>query len=204
MNGIRVQKTSRGEIIEIGAVLLDDDFNVLAKYRTYVKPDIMEINEKVIELTGIQEEMLYDAPKLSEALTELLNLTDDLENTTLYTWSESDTFAIKKETKMKDIHIDGLEKLCNEYVDVQEIFGKQVGIEHKLNLTKAMNMVGLEFEGKEHGALADAINTANLLRDISINKNVKKAIESISEYMDSKPLTSSLGNLFSKLDLNIQ
>jgi inhibitor of KinA sporulation pathway (predicted exonuclease) len=204
MNGIAVNEISHGEIIEIGAVLLDSDFNIIKEFSTYVNPDKLIVSKQVKRLTHITEEKLVKAPKIDEALLKLLAITDDLENTTLYTWSETDTNVILTETKVKNIHIDGLDKLCEDYVDIQLLFSEQVGIENRFNLTKALNLIGLKFKGEEHDALADAINTARLLREVSINQNVKKTIESISEYMDNKPLTSSLGSLFSKLDLDIQ
>ena len=201
MNGVTTEDIPKGEIIEIGAVLLDDEYNIIKEYDTYVKPDKLEIRNKVQRMTGITTDKLLFSIKIAEALNELVSITPDIENTTLYTWSESDTFAIQTEMKCKGIVNKEVDKLCNEYKDIQEIFGQQVGIENRLNLTKAMNMIGLEFEGMEHGALADAKNTARVLKEVETNNSVKNTIDNIHSYMESTPLTSTMADLLSKINL---
>lgn len=190
-----------GEIIEIGAVLLDRDFEVVKEYSTYVRPNDLRISRKVKRLTNITEEQLLTAPKIEEALCGLLAITPDLGKTTLYTWSDSDTKAISCELDSKDIQIDSIKELCDGYVDIQEIFGERVGIENSINLTKALNMIGLEFDGKEHGALADSVNTAQILKEIETNDDIKETIDNINSYMTSEPLTSSMGSLFANIVL---
>lgn len=63
-------------------------------------------------------------------------------------------------------------------------------------------MIGLEFNGKEHGALADAINTAQILKEIETNQDIKKTIDNINGYMQSEPLTASIASLFSNIKLS--
>ncbi len=202
MNGIGTEEIPMGEIIEIGAVILNDDFEIVSEYNTYVKPDNIKISNGVQVLTNITIDRLLTAPSIKEALEELIKSTPNIEETTLYTWSDSDTNAIVSELSSKDIHIDEVSKLCEEYVDIQEIFGRQVGIENRINLTKALNMIGLEFTGREHGALADAINTAQILKEIETDQGVRKTIENINSYMTSEPLTSSIASLFSGIKLD--
>lgn len=202
MNGMRSEEIPMGEIIEIGAVLLNDNFEIIREYSTYVRPDDLRISKQVQRLTNITEDDLLTEPKIEEALLGLLSITPDLSKTTLYTWSESDTNAINCELNSKNIHIDSIDSLCESYIDIQKIFGKRVGIENSINLTKAMNMIGLEFNGKEHGALADSINTAQILKEIETNENIKETINSINSYMHSEPLTSTMAGLFANIVLD--
>lgn len=202
MNGICTEEIPMGEIIEIGAVILNDDFEIIREYNTYVKPINFKIANGVQTLTHITIDRLLTAPSIEEALRELLRTAPNIEETTLYTWSDSDTNAIISELSSKEIHIEEIDKLCEEYIDIQKIFGRQVGIENRINLTKALNMIGLEFTGKEHGALADAINTAQVLKEIETSKDVRKTIDNINSYMTSEPLTSSMASLFSNIKLN--
>lgn len=164
MNGMHTEEIPMGEIIEIGAVILDEEFEIIDKYSTYIKPDNLKVSQGVQRLTSITEEKLVKAPNVKEALENLLQITPDINNTTLYTWSDSDTNAIECELNSKSIQIKDIKRLCSNFIDIQEIFGERVGIENRINLTKALNMIGLEFNGKEHGALADAINTAQILK----------------------------------------
>lgn len=199
---MHTEEIPMGEIIEIGAVVLNEEFEIVDKYSTYIKPNNLRISQGVQRLTNITEEKLVKAPNIKEALENLLQITPDINNTTLYTWSDSDTNAIECELSSKNIQIKDIKRLCNNYIDIQEIFGERVGIENRLNLTKALNMIGLEFNGREHGALADAINTAQILKEIETNQNIKKTIDNINGYMQSEPLTVSIANLFSNIKLS--
>lgn len=202
MNGMYTEEIPMGEIIEIGAVVLNEEFEIVDKYSTYIKPNNLRISQGVQRLTNITEEKLVKAPNIKEALENLLQITPDINNTTLYTWSDSDTNAIECELNSKNIQIKDIKRLCNNYIDIQEIFGERVGIENRLNLTKALNMIGLEFNGREHGALADVINTAQILKEIETNQDIKKTIDNINGYMQSEPLTVSIANLFSNIKLS--
>lgn len=202
MNGMHTEEIPMGEIIEIGAVILNEEFEIIDKYSTYIKPDNLKVSQGVQRLTSITEEKLVKAPNIKEALENLLQITPDINNTTLYTWSDSDTNAIECELNSKNIQIKGVKRLCNNYIDIQEIFGERVGIENRINLTKALNMIGLEFNGKEHGALADAINTAQILKEIETNQDIKKTLDNINGYMQSEPLTASIASLFSNIKLS--
>lgn len=202
MNGMYTEEIPMGEIIEIGAVVLNEEFEIVDKYSTYIKPNNLRISQGVQRLTNITEEKLVKAPNIKEALENLLQITPDINNTTLYTWSDSDTNAIECELNSKNIQIKDIKRLCNNYIDIQEIFGERVGIENRLNLTKALNMIGLEFNGREHGALADAINTAQILKEIETNQDIKKTIDNINGCMQSEPLTVSIANLFSNIKLS--
>lgn len=202
MNGMHTEEIPMGEIIEIGAVILNEEFEIIDKYSTYIKPDNLKVSQGVQRLTSITEEKLVKAPNIKEALENLLQITPDINNTTLYTWSESDTNAIECELNSKSIQIKDIKRLCSNFIDIQEIFGERVGIENRINLTKALNMIGLEFNGKEHGALADAINTAQILKEIETNQDIKKTIDNINGYMQSEPLTASIASLFSNIKLS--
>lgn len=202
MNGMHTEEIPMGEIIEIGAVILDEEFEIIDKYSTYIKPDNLKVSQGVQRLTSITEEKLVKAPNIKEALENLLQITPDINNTTLYTLSDSDTNAIECELNSKSIQIKDIKRLCSNFIDIQEIFGERVGIENRINLTKALNMIGLEFNGKEHGALADAINTAQILKEIETNQDIKKTIDNINGYMQSEPLTASIASLFSNIKLS--
>ena len=184
MNGMYTEEIPMGEIIEIGAVVLNEEFEIVDKYSTYIKPNNLRISQGVQRLTNITEEKLVKAPNIKEALENLLQITPDINNTTLYTWSDSDTNAIECELNSKNIQIKDIKRLCNNYIDIQEIFGERVGIENRINLTKALNMIGLEF------------------KEIETNQDIKKTINNINGYMQSEPLTVSIANLFSNIKLS--
>lgn len=192
------------EIIQIGAVLLDDNNNEITRYETLVKPKYSYIRPKINKLTGITDDMLVDAPCVEEALQGLISIIDDLDNTILCTWSDSDVNVISKEIELKSIHNEYISKLCENYHDVQIEFDNKVGFDRQVSLSNALDLVGIDFEGRAHGALADAINTAKLYKEINDNESIKGILSRIQHTMTAEPLTSSLGSLidFSQFSLN--
>ena len=73
------------ETIEIGAIMLDENFQEISSFRTYVKPEYnTRITSIVRDLTGITYDMVINAPKFNEAIKMLSNRclgVDDARNT---------------------------------------------------------------------------------------------------------------------------
>ena len=63
------KEACRAEIIEIGAVRLDADYNLTDRFTLFVRPRYSsELNRHVAKLTGIKLEDLQDAPDFREAM----------------------------------------------------------------------------------------------------------------------------------------
>ena len=70
----------KGEIIEIGAVALSDDMQEVSSYKTYVKPEwTASIERRIVDLTGISDEMVRDAPVLADAIISFGKWCDSME-----------------------------------------------------------------------------------------------------------------------------
>nr|WP_315085127.1 exonuclease domain-containing protein [uncultured Lachnoanaerobaculum sp.] len=73
------------ETIEIGAIMLDENFQEISSFRTYVKPEYnTRITSIVRDLTGITYDMVINAPKFDEAIKMFSNRclgVDDARNT---------------------------------------------------------------------------------------------------------------------------
>ena len=63
------------KIIEIGAVILKDGQEI-DRFQTFVDPE-RHLERKIVELTGITEEMLVGAPKIEEVLPKFLEFVGD-------------------------------------------------------------------------------------------------------------------------------
>ena len=83
MNPIgRDQKEARrickGEIIEIGAVKIDEDGKEISSYKEYVLPEYTTaMNQTCQELTGITMEMLAGKPHFRQAFDHFLTLCNE-------------------------------------------------------------------------------------------------------------------------------
>lgn len=167
MNKIEKQKRGKyklsSELIEIGAVRMDDDFQVLDTYQSYVKPEFGEMDEVIIRLTGITDDKLTDAPGFQQAMDDFEKWVGE-EPTRFYSWSMSDIRQFQHEAEFKSYPGDFIARMEGEWVDFQEEFRRLLGLPHRIKLSYAVSAADYEFQGAQHTALADAVNTAEILR----------------------------------------
>lgn len=194
------------EIIQIGAVLLDDQYQEIGHFNTLVKPQYNKRIEKKFEkLTGIKTDMLQDAPVFKDAIGQFFSwchsINDDIR---IYQWSKSDCTQITKELTLKKICLDLYDtELLLGFQDFQKEFGDKLGLSKAVSLKDAVMYAGVDFSGKEHDALDDAKNTAALLRIIRIPDLCKAALENVIDALATKSMGTSLGELFHFEELGI-
>ena len=56
------------EIIQIGAVMMNENYEILDEFSSFIKPDFGKINYFIQNLTGINERDVRSAPTLEAAL----------------------------------------------------------------------------------------------------------------------------------------
>ncbi len=156
------------ELIEIGAVKMNEQFEVLDTYQTYVLPEFGSMDERIIELTGITDKKLVGAPGFAEAMDDF-TVWIGKAKTQYYSWSMSDLRQFQMEAVFKEYKGKIIQKMERNWNDFQEEYSRLLGIEKKIKLKQAVASADYEFTGAAHTALADAVNTAEILR-LSKNK----------------------------------
>lgn len=159
----RGNKKLSSELIEIGAVRMDNDFNTIDMYQTYVLPSFGRMDRKIIELTGITDAKLVGAPKFEEAMLDFADWIGN-EETIFYSWSMSDIRQFLTESDFKGFEHPILKRMKENWIDFQEEYSRLLGIEKKIKLKQAVTSADYEFTGAQHTALADAVNTAEILK----------------------------------------
>lgn len=189
-----------GEIIEFGAVMLDENYNTISEFKEYVRPEFNDVVEKKIEkLTGISMDMLQTADSLERVLDRFVAWCGD--SYVIYAWSNNDLHQLKSEMIMKDIDIDEYAELFDDWKDYQIIFQKEFYMENVMSLQKAVDFCGLEFEGRAHDRLIDARNTAFLYRCSKNSETYAKMKKAYDEAFTPTVFTMSDIFDFSKFQL---
>ena len=161
MNNIRRRSEARkictNEIIEIGASMLDENLWEIGKFQIYVKPEYNDvIVPKISKLTGITNEMVANAPTFSVAFKQFtdwcLNIKDDV---MIYAWSNTDHSQVMKEIQLKQYKLSEEEHKLMEHgwTDFQNEFDIHLGFERQISLKLALDMAGIDFNGRQHDAL---------------------------------------------------
>ena len=193
------RKIWRQEIIEIGAVMLDDSFCEISSFKKYVKPlYARRISNTIYDLTGINDYYLNGCNGIQDELESFaewcLSFGDDV---VVYAWSESDLTQIKKEYELKQlVPSESLVTIMESWKDLQAEYDDAVGSSKRTALHKALASVGMVFDGKMHDALDDARNTSQLYIEMSNLEDFQKTVSLSHDYSDKENSSVTLGDLF--------
>ena len=190
------------EIIQIGAVLLDDSFKRIGTLCQYVHPERGVIDYFIENLTGIKNSQVKKAPKLDEALIHMIDWLGERDYK-IYAWSESDRNQLLHEIKAKNMTDERIYAFmkAENWIDYQDVFTKRFELSRQLSLEEALGRAEIEPEGKFHDGLDDAVNTAYLIEKLELNPEYQL----VGYEMPDKPserLCSTLGEFFTGLDLS--
>ena len=159
------RKQCRAEIIQIGAVVLDENMKIADTFCEYVKPQYnCRITNKISRLTGITTEMTDRADSFQAVLSRFLAWCGSLDYE-ICSWSDNDLWQLLNELSAKQVpDLPGLSYMLNHWRDIQDDFRTTLHMEKLTSLKEAVFLAGLDFEGDAHDALNDARNTALLFR----------------------------------------
>ena len=146
----------RGEIIQIGAVRLNDDWTPGEEFQIDVKPVYFnKMHYKVRKLTGIDSARLSGACGFKEAFRQFREFCG--EDCTFYTWGYDDKGIMEQNIIIHDLDWDWI----RGWVNLQIIYNMQTeGDNNQKSLSAAMEHFNIEQTRVAHDALGDAFNTA--------------------------------------------
>ena len=152
------------EIIEIGAVKLDDRCRVVDRFRCYVRPRYnATVHWSVAKLTGITAKELKKADYIEDVMPRFVEWVGVNESVRLYAWSNSDQAQVERECTFKNLWTPQMRSIFSHWTDFQRVFSRMVGYRNGMSLSRAVEYMGLHFDGEKHDALSDAENCARLL-----------------------------------------
>lgn len=169
----RLSKKLAKEIIQIGCIFMNDTFDVIGTFKSFVRPCYGgNLDKYVASLTGIKASDLRSAPTAKEVIEHLSSLMDN-DDTYFVTWSENDCkqleaqldleyYTTGRELEVSDCFIDCL----YDYIDCQAIFGEIMkSPNRKYRLSEALWISNItDCCDNYHDAFADAYNTAQLFK----------------------------------------
>lgn len=192
------KQVCRSEIIEIGAVIMDESFMVLGEFKTLVKPQYNEcIYKKYETLTGISTQMVCGAPTFTTAYEMFVNWCESYGNEyEVYAWSENDYHQLTAEMKLKQYAKTDMMRPLEKWYDFQKEYTEKLGLERVLSLEKALHYAGIEFEGQMHDALCDAKNTAELFAIVRNEERCNVVLKTVMDVLKPKHVSGTLGDMF--------
>ena len=151
----------KNEIIEIGAVKVDQDGNILDEFAKFLKPKkFPHISKFCTSLTTITQEDIDYADDAEDVLAEFLEWID---GSILVSWGMYDKRQLRQ-----DLKINGFDKeLVNDsnHRSIKHEYAEWNGLRKKgIGLGGAIVREGLVFEGTAHRGIDDAKNILRIFR----------------------------------------
>lgn len=159
------------EIIEIGAVKLNEDFQIVDKYSSLIKPQIYHTMHKITaDLIHLDMNELNEAEYFVEVMNKFLSWCG--KDYMFATWGPLDLLELQR--NMKYYRMDPLSDSPLRYYDVQKLFSISV-LKDKIRKTLeyAIDFYEIEKSIPFHRALSDAYYTARVLKKIE-NEEILK------------------------------
>ena len=164
------------EIIQIGAVKLNQDFELISTFNSLVKPSLYkEIHPFIEELTSITTEMVDDKCLFPEVYSDFMNFIGN-ENFIMCVWGLDDIKQLIRNIHFHDLNIHNNIK---KYIDIQSLASRKFNTPkgNRLGLKTAVEFWNIPTENNFHNALNDAVYTAQVFRKV-YTKDVKPSIYS--------------------------
>ncbi len=160
------QKRFINQILQIGAVKLDQNFDIIDTFEITVKSEISKrVTGRFAKLTGITTEIMRSGVPFAEAVERYNDWVG--EDAVTMTWSNSDLYTILEN---EENLLEGVRFKIEKYLDLQKFIQKEMylkGYEDKNQVSLSMAAEFLKIETDDidfHTAKDDSLVAAYLLK----------------------------------------
>ena len=178
----RISARLRGEVIQIGAVKLDERMSICGSYQVIVKPKFFKkIHKHVSALTGISQEQMDRGKPLVDAAKSFREWCG--KDFVFLTWGPDDIPMLKE-----NFYANGIENAwLDSTYDLQPIFNRQTDgdMKRQRSLEYAMEHFGIPQNLPAHDALNDAYFTALVAMKLDVKDGIKHYNDGNQEFLES-------------------
>lgn len=148
------------EIIEIGAVKINEKGIIVDKFSKFAKPyDNVKLTDFCTNLTTIKQEDIDKAEDLSDVLIQFYEWSF---NCTLLSWGGYDMRQLSRDIKNQFIHdIIDVTDMENRHIDLKRWYAKKKKIK-PTGMFYALKHEKLELTGTHHRGIDDAFNISKI------------------------------------------
>lgn len=175
-NGVRLV----GEIIQLGAVKMDENKNIIDKFEIKIAPRQYTVLQYMVKkVTGLTQSELRRGHKFSDAISQFRKWCGD--SFLLFTWGPNDIPMLKDNLRFFGMSATWIPRWFN----AQCFFNQQTenkGRQYSIDF--AMNYFGISLGGERHDALNDAHYTALIMQHLDIQKGMQ-GYDDHTLYMDN-------------------
>ena len=160
-----VQQTFRGEIIEIGAVKIDEDANVLDTFSIHLRPRIFRtLQHHIAKVTGLTQADLDRGEPIVQGLRRFMQWCGP--DAEFAEWGMDDVPVLKQNLFLCNLD----ESRPTQWYDLQQIFLREHPRKEGegMTLESVVTRMGIPMERPFHDALSDTLYTADVCRKLDL------------------------------------
>ena len=156
-----VQQTFRGEIVEIGAVKIDEDANVLDTFSIHLRPRLFrKLQHHIAKVTGLTQADLDKGEPIVQGLRRFMQWCGP--DAEFAEWGMDDVPVLKQNLYLCNID----ESRPTVWYDLQQVFLREHPRKEGegMTLESVVTRMGIPMERQFHDALSDTLYTADVCR----------------------------------------
>lgn len=156
------------EIVQIGGVKFDNNFNVISTLDMLIKPELYTVIHPIVsKLTGLTIDDLNKAPYFKDVYNKIVDFIGT--DTILICWSMADVKELFRNIKYHDLDPN---LISNKYINLQKVASKHFkcpkGV--SIGLSNTVELLNLEANNEFHNAFNDAYYTFEVFKKICSQK----------------------------------
>jgi inhibitor of KinA sporulation pathway (predicted exonuclease) len=172
-NEINQFSTIPFEIIQIGAIKLNENFETISTFNSLIKPTIYKTIHPIVEnLTKITDDQVSSCKDFISVYKDFINFIGN-DELILCVWGIVDIKELIRNIKFYNLSASQISR----YIDIQAYASKYFKTEKKakIGLKNAIELLNIPIEGNFHNAFYDAYYTAEIFKIIHDN-NMKPIV----------------------------
>ncbi|MPQ45102.1 3'-5' exonuclease, partial [Clostridium tarantellae] len=194
------------EIIQIGAIKLDESLNLISTFNSLIKPTLYtNVHPYVENLTKITNEKLKFCNNFLTVYNKFLNFIGE-KDVVICVWGLADIKEFLRNLEFQKINTNSFPK---NYIDVQNCTSKYFNVPKgsKIGLKNAVQLLNIQIKNEFHDAFNDAYYTTEVFKKIykSINlnpilytPNKSKKITQIKKQINTKALINQFKKMYKR------
>lgn len=163
----KAMKGKSEEVIQIGAVMLDENLDYLSQFSSFVKPVYGIISEETVDNPDFYKETLENADIFPAAFYKLFTWAGgNQDDVTTLCWSNSVYIQLWDEIFVKAKNHDEYREFLKTFVDLQALFDDELRSENQISFDTSLKYCHIKFDGSRDSALSYSFNEARLFNKL--------------------------------------
>jgi len=152
---------NKNEIIEIGAIKVNDKNEIIDEFNEFIKPKLNpELSDFCKNLTSIKQEDIDNAETFDKIIQKFKNWINLNEDFYLCSWGFYDKYQFIHDCKLHNINVDWL----NNHISLKHQYTFIKGTKKHIGMGTALKIEKMNLDGFHHRGIDDARNITKIFQ----------------------------------------